>query len=258
MDKILEWLGVLTIKEVSLILASVSLVMAALPFARQIHAFIRYIFGERSPVIHAFSYSFSGFPTPGKTHSNRSVHDVKSDVFLEGTRLHLHWKVSGARKIDLVPVGRDLRGDTATVVIDPKLSRFNLKAYGFFGLMAESVLDIPKDSFRCIRNRPLTEDTHLFREFPLVSSRPLTKKLPDSRSMGKRLPLTGLKIVHDHVYVRHNGRPDLDAFVYPGPLRTKLYRRLDEARLLKGLHFAPGRYDEAVMQSKRNFNQTKP
>jgi hypothetical protein len=258
MEKVLQWFGVMTVKEVFLILASVSFVMAAIPFLRQIRVFIRYILGERCPVIHEFSYSFSGNPILGNTQSRRSARDVKSDIFLIGTRLHLHWKVSGARKIDLDPVGRDLKGDTATMVIDSTHRCFKLKAYGFFGSMAESMLDIPKENYRFIRTQPFSDDTHLFREFPLLSIRPLTNKLPDTRSMGKRLPLTGLMIVLDNVYLRHNGRPDLNALVYPSLLRTKLYRRLDEARLLKGLHFSPGRYDEAVKQVKRNFNQTKP
>ena len=248
MESLFQWFDQLTQLQVALLCASVAIIMAVIPFARQILAFFLSVFGTRDPEIHDFRYSLSGYFT----------NDGKEDLFVEGTRIHFHWKVSNVRRVDLEPVGRRLRGISASSVIDSKKRLYTLRAYGFFGKMRESVIEIPKDRFRRISNTELSACTHLVCDLPKVANRQLTKQLPANHPIRKRLPVSGLHIIRNDIYVRHLGRTDLNLHIYPSQLRRSLYRRLQEARLLKGLRLSPRRYDTAVETAKKQMSEGQP
>lgn len=74
--------------------------------------------------------------------------------FVEDTTAILHWEVEGAYRIDVLPIGRRLKGNAAEVVIKPGLNRFVLYAYGLSG-KAEAVLTLPTNATKQLSVAPM-------------------------------------------------------------------------------------------------------
>ena len=158
--------------EMSIALLVLATIMAAIPYTSLIKSFFITLFGTRPPSIAFFSYSLSGEEQPPlsvRMQESRSP-DHQNDYLIEGTRILFRWKVAGARRVDLIPVGHDLRGDSANAIIQSCHTRYVLRVYGFFGKVEEAVIEFPNTRFRRIDTRPFTSDVHLMRELPSIGT----------------------------------------------------------------------------------------
>lgn len=246
------WIGSLTDNERLIALLVFAMLMAVIPFISVIKTFIITVFGTRPPRIDLFSHTISGEKErsllPNKA-AGRSDGDY--DFLIEGSRLMFHWKVFGARRVDLLPVGKNLRGNSASTIIQSVHTRYLLRAYGFFGKVAEAEIEFPKHQFRRIDTRPFSTDIHLVRDLPSIETNRLSSRYPLTHPISSRLPEIILTRPRKDFQNRRLGKLFLEFFIDPSPLRRSIYRRIDAARILKGLHYSPSRYDEAVHKARQ-------
>ena len=116
--------------------------MLGIPYAGRLFRLLRLLFrGEFRPVVRHFGWW-----------------DGAADFFVEGTAAVLQWEVTGAYRIDLLPVGRWRKGNAAEIVVDARQRVFVLTAYGLFG-RAQARLELPAGAVRHLELAALSRST---------------------------------------------------------------------------------------------------
>jgi hypothetical protein len=122
--------------------ASVCIILALFPYSRWLKFVFRHLVHREPLVIERFDCHFGHYTNGILIHSN-DQNVIPRRFILKESAFMLSWKVKGAWRVDLEPVGRDLRGDTVKIVLRPEVRKFTLMAYGLFGKSAIRTLELP-------------------------------------------------------------------------------------------------------------------
>jgi hypothetical protein len=116
-----------------LITILVFMILGIIPHTRSIVILIRRIFFREKLEILSFNYSFSEESDDIEVHSTQIV---ELPILLEGTCIYLSWNVSGARRIDVLPVRQNMTNNIGKVMHHMSASRnpsqyeYKLVVYG--------------------------------------------------------------------------------------------------------------------------------
>lgn len=158
MSQILEYLGKLSTVHGLLILLVLAIVFAAVPYYKLVLAFVRMLIKPVKPEILSFELRYAPDHLIGSEASlNKDYYLLAAEhgFILDGSKMLLTWKVTGAYRVDLQPFGKNLEGNAAYVVATSKSRKFKLIAYGPVRKV-EKIIEIPIEKFISLKNKKLS------------------------------------------------------------------------------------------------------
>lgn len=240
MEGIFTWMSQLTIPQAVGIFALLCFVLGSIPYGRYIKALLRYVVYRDPLVIERFSYHFL------PSHQEIEREPTRPEFILKGSALMLSWKVTGAWKVDLEPVGHDLRGNAVTLVHGTRDQRFVLKAYGIFQKPVTRELQIPESVSYIMAKPDISRTRVAVADIPSVRSMPFTRLTGGVARLVRSCFATSELETANHRLQSITGPIHPDRIVSGGRERQSLYGRIDSKRILKGYTFSTRRYPNNV------------
>jgi hypothetical protein len=158
MSQILEYFGKLSTVQGLLILSVLSIIFASVPYYKLVFAFVRMLIKPVKPEILSFELRYAPDHFIGSEKSlNKEYYLLAAEhgFILDGSKMLLIWKVSGAYKVNLLPFGKNLEGNAAYIVASTKNRIFKLIAYSPVRKV-EKIIEIPIEKFISLNNKKLS------------------------------------------------------------------------------------------------------
>jgi hypothetical protein len=260
MDNFFSWIAGLDKFEGMRYFFIVAACLALIPYSNTIYKYFRQIVLRKKLEVVFFEYSINQNIYAGKYDQNKSffVDIPEDDFFIQGTKLRLYWKVEGALKVDIVPIGKGLKGNSVEVIIHKSISKYTLIAYGFWGEKIAFDLAIPKASLYNLETTKISAySDHIIRENPFI------KTLPITEFVASTYRYTNKELDNIRNWVRTNllkinlTNIRTENLIKPNETKKKLYHKIDEAKIMKGYTFSTKKYQSInLYQSPNNNNIT--
>lgn len=158
MIQFFEWIATLNPNQAWGLFALICSAMAFAPYAKVTFKWLRLLFSNQEPEIIDFSWRVSKdhflLNTRGKKYY---LNASKQNFILEGGKLLLNWHVRGAYRIDVQPIGKKLKGNTAVISAKRSQNCFKLIAYTTKGKL-ERELQIDPMLFRDLATLNLSQE----------------------------------------------------------------------------------------------------
>jgi hypothetical protein len=245
MESIFKWMSDLGTAEGMKYFFILAAVLALIPYSQIISKFLKQIVLKKKFQIHFFEYSIDQNIYVGEDEKGRAIYlDLpEDDIFINGTKLKLYWKIDGAYRIDIHPVGKKLKGNCAEVLINANASKYVLTAYGFWNKKLFAEIELPTDKIYHLDTTKIsTYSNHIIRHNPRINTLPITESLISTKSYSQK----GLKKMNNWLRLNlmkaTNASINTQKLVHANETRKKLYENLDDARLIKGYTFSTKKY----------------
>jgi hypothetical protein len=144
MKEFFEWIASLETEQAWLLFVCIALIMAIIPFLPTIIRILRILFSNEAPSIKDFSWRF--IPDMKITDvKDMQFYVIKSEnpVVYEGMVIMLNWFVEGSYRVDIQPLGKNLKGNSGFVVLNSEQCRFVLVAHTLKGKITAELLFDP-------------------------------------------------------------------------------------------------------------------
>lgn len=243
MERFFQWCSELTTAQAMTLLGFFALVMLLIPFGSIIYAFIQYVIFPKPLQIHSFRYHFVESLSDLE---NPDSKDASPDFIVKGSVLLISWEVTGAWRIDIEPIGRNLKGNAASIIFDPNCLQFTLKAHRFFSPAQVAVLNIPQSS--CYRLENVRISDFSIASAPLVSP----QNISFIKSISNTLAFTLTRLLNKKLIVKSKKiQPDVGSI---GTLKEftgtatqkKFYRMLHEQKVMRFYSFSTQKYPNTL------------
>ena len=227
------WLGSLDLIEGISLFGSVAFILFIMPFFPLLKNILKVIFSSEKAEIKSFNYSISNdhFLTKidGKEYY---LHPTKPGFVLNGGKIILNWKVTGAYRVDLIPIQKKIKGNSAQVIVSKDTTIFQLTAFTLRGrLRAE--LKLPIEDIKSIKtinisnqNKTLHRSNSKIKTFQF--SKVPTKKWIFLSTIFKKLSLKKIFLLTEFEYFgfkKYQNRNKLNNYIFnAGKLNLKGYR----------------------------------
>jgi hypothetical protein len=134
MIEVFQWVGSLGFVWGMILFIIVCLLLALIPYIPTIFRIIKIWRSKEKPDIIAFEYALTRDHYMGLL-GNREMYLLASNggYLLQGGKLLLTWKVSGAYRVDIKGVGNNLKGNAAWIIVDRKKTKYTLIAHTLKG-----------------------------------------------------------------------------------------------------------------------------
>lgn len=130
--------------------------MIVLPYSGIIFKVLRLmIFRENLEII-----NFEILQSPVFSIKDSIVAGAEPDSIISGSKALLVWKVKGASRLDIDPIGKNIKGNSAEVIITAENCVFTLTAHGLNGKL-NSQISIPTDSIKILHTEKISENQEL-------------------------------------------------------------------------------------------------
>lgn len=257
MVNLFKWMSTLSLYEGLSYFILVILILLLIPYSKIISEFFKYLVFQRKLRIVYFDYSYSSKICIGKDRLGREIYISKndSDFMIAGSKISFIWKVEGAYRVDLIPLGKNLSGNTANSLIDSSNLEYTLEVYGFFGKKMISTINIPAEKIRYLDTAPISSYQHLVRKSPLLHHFRLTK------SKVQNVPLSKTDFHSNSVWSHLNTAGSFDnvrfsdSIIVPNASRKMLYHAIDRSTLLKKYTFSTSKYNALFKVDDLNHNR---
>lgn len=97
------------------------------------------------------------------------------EFYVEGSVAELAWEVTGAYRIDILPLHSRVKGNGMRFLFDSTQRHFVLRAYGLYG-QTEAIVDLPLEKFQQLHHEPLSRNTTLASSLRTTHTQPPTWK----------------------------------------------------------------------------------
>jgi len=197
-----------------------------------------------------FEYSVSPQVLVGKDELGREIYvdNNNSDILIAGSKLTFVWQVEGAYRVDLIPLKKNLSGNSANCLIDSERLEFILEAYGFFGKKCSSTILIPLEKIYHLDITSLSSFHHLIRKSPVIQQEKLTTHLPLNMPLSKSSYTNTFDWGGFSLYSIFNKAKYSNAIISPDRKKRKLYEALDNAKHLKKYSFSTAKYNTVLVE----------
>jgi hypothetical protein len=146
---------------------SLCLFLFLIPYYSLIIKYFKYIVLKKELKIISFDYST--LPLKYEDFIN-NLNSKKNNFLIINTPIYFTWKVEGAKKIDILPLYKNAKGNTAKSIIKENVKMYKLVAHGFNGKSVESIIDLSGELFYKINTNPLASNQKIIRQNPLIHS----------------------------------------------------------------------------------------
>jgi hypothetical protein len=252
MEAIYKWISELEPLEGMKYFAILCSALAIIPYTELIAKYIKQIVLRKKLELVFFEYSYAQELFVGKDENGADIYmDIpEDDVFIVGNKLQLYWEVKGCRRIDITHVGKNLKGNAASVIIKENISEYNLTAYGFWGEKITTTIQIPEDQKYKLETTKLSAySDSIIRKTPSVNTSPLTEYKPYNSKFFENLKRMR-NWYREHLLNPINIRIHCEKIVHADKKKKKLYSNLDAARLTKGYSFSTKNYNTELISKK--------
>jgi len=143
MHHLLHHISNLTSQQHALVALGVVALMVGIPYFGLVGRVLALLFrGQRKAIVNRFEWK------------GMDNGEGARSFYVEGSTAALCWEVQGAYRIDVLPIGRRLKGDAAEIVIKPGIDTFVLTAYGLSGKV-QATLTMPTTLVKQLKVAPL-------------------------------------------------------------------------------------------------------
>jgi hypothetical protein len=160
MTKFFTWVSSLPPEQSWGLFAFVCIVMAIVPFFDYFKRIVLILFRNEKAEITDFSWRVGKdhllFTKPGKHYYLRSN---GKQFILEGGKIFINWKVKGSYRVDLLPIKRNIKGNTVGIIARQNMTEFTLVAYTLKGKL-EQKINLDPRLFRKINTLNISQEKH--------------------------------------------------------------------------------------------------
>jgi hypothetical protein len=246
-----EWLSELDKSTQLLLFLLVAASMVIIPYASLIKRYILFFIKPQPLNIAFFKLESSPHVHIGKDGDGTDLYaEIDGEgIFIDGCSATLIWEVTGARNIDIHPVGKSLEGNAATVIINASQPEYTLTAKGFNGKTLYATLRIPEEDLYWLDLAPLGDLAHTGNNRSL-NTVPLTQSLPTNRHFTRDQPLTGSR---NNLIGPQISRLNPEPVALRNEKRRILHTALDKRKILAVYNYSTTKYNAL----KHFFNETE-
>lgn len=182
-----------------------ALLMAIFPFWKQIKKAIRIKFSNQKAAIHDFSWRIAPDHYLFMVKDNEYYLQSSGKQFiLEGGAIILSWHVTGAYRVDIHPLGDNIKGNTAVIAAKKERNRFMLTAYTLEGKLTKE-LELNPALFRTLDTFNLSQELHFKQKNHKLRTNALSEK-PWMHGKYKRGKMQPLATINTHNIQHKNTR----------------------------------------------------
>lgn len=266
-EQLFRWLSERSALHLWLLFAGTAVLMMVIPFLRHIRVLLAGLFSGERPMIHDFSWRL--VPEMALTEDERSRYYVAPPVprtVVSGMAVLLNWQVTGAWRVDLLPVAVDVKGNSAWVTVDADRLTFVLRAHTWRGVLTKEI-DLREIRLRYLKTLSLSADDHFGQP---ASELATAKGLADLYS-GVRfsqmasplpveigtLPLVARTVILEPSTDRMEPSGSRLNYVPVLPAdRDRLVQRINRQRLVQTCTFDPGKYNQVLDALRQDTDKT--
>ena len=158
MIELYQWFSLLNPVEAWLIFGTVMLVLGLIPYTFMLYGIARVLIRREKAKIHAFEYAFSPDHKLAEVHSNEFyLLSPTMHFIIQGGEILITWHVTGAWRVDIDGIGKNLKGNAARVVVNRSKPRYTLTAYTLRGKL-RAVLQLPADRIFDVKTTLFAQD----------------------------------------------------------------------------------------------------
>lgn len=242
MHSFFQWLSELERSTQWLLFAFVVFLMITVPYFSVIKKYIIQLIRREKLHIEFFELQSTPYIHIGRDKEGSDLYaEVNGDgVFIEGCSATLMWKVTGARNVDVEPIGKSLKGNSATTIIRSSNPIYTLTATGFNGKQISAQIQIPLQDIFHLDVTALSALKHTGTERDL-NTEALTHALPDNRKLTRDKPMAGKRnsLVNPGV-----SRLNPEPVALRNDKRRLLHSALDKRRILAVYRFTTTKYNQ--------------
>lgn len=256
--KLVEWLSQLEPPILWGIFIVCATIMAIVPFLDKISKLIRFKFSDIQPEIHDFSWRLAPdhflFRMKGKKYYLQS--DGK-EFLLEGGKILLSWKVSGAYQIDLLPIAENVKGNTACIVARKNNNKITLVAHTSKGKLTKELI-IEKELFRELSTLNLSQELQFKQDFFTNRATQLSKASMMfgrySPTKNKALPTIFTSRLYSNLkrYITSIKAKRMDFESKNHDKQLKINRYISQQKVVQSYCFHPQKYNDAMQLNERD------
>lgn len=247
-----EWLSELDKSTQWLLFLVVASAMVIIPYASLIKRYVQHGLNPKPLQIVFFQLESSPHVPIGKDNTGAELYaEIAGEgIFIDGCAATLIWEVTGARNIDIKPIGKSLKGNSATVIINASQTEYTLTATGFNGKTITADIRIPNRDLYYLDVAPLG-DLAVTGNNRTLTTEPLNESLPKNRRFTKDQPIVGSRNSLIGPNVSHlNPEP----VALRNDKRRELHSALDKRRILAVYNYSTTKYN--VIKHFFNENET--
>jgi hypothetical protein len=221
-----------------------SLTLALFPYSETILKYLKHFVHRKELEIIYFDYytqtiEYKDF---GDEKSELNVTLSSQKILINDSIINFVWKVEGALKIDLLPIGKKLNGNACADIINSDKKKYTLVAHGFNGQKIESVIDLSDEIFYSLQTNPLASNQNIIRTSPTIGS----AKFSNNKTSNFKLTETeSNKLINWLRTGFHNiktNQINLDYFVNTSTQKTNLSNTISRGKILKSYTFSTKKY----------------
>jgi hypothetical protein len=182
MGEFFEWIGSLETELQWMLFISVALLMALFPYMGFIGRYVYLWLSNTKPQIVEFSWRIVPDMKIGHI-ADRNYYVTRSEnpLLFDGMVLMLNWHVTGAYRIDVFPLGQNVKGNCAYLSLRPGNNIFKLTAYTVKGKLSGE-LSIDSAEIRKLATFNISRESH----FGQPNSELLTQKLSEFKILNQK------------------------------------------------------------------------
>lgn len=186
MEILFSYLANLETAELVICFTFLSLILAVFPFSEVIIKYLKHFVSPTELEVIYFNYHTQKIENINKISGKLIMPKNTQNVLINGSIINFIWKVKGAVKIDLLPIGENLKGNASADIINSNKKKYTLVAHGFNGKKIESVIDFSQEIFYSIKTNPLASNQKIIRTTPKIGS----TKFSNSKALNCKLTET--------------------------------------------------------------------
>lgn len=227
------------------------IIMAFVPYAGVTFRYLSVLFQHEKPEILDFSWRLAEDQLLQKNQDKSIYLNASNQGFiLEGSKILINWNVKGAYRIDVLPIGKKLKGNTAIIAAHLVSNGFTLVAHTWKGKITQKLVINPA-LYRQLNTLNLSNEDHFLqsntqRNTTAFSSANVLRGKYSSNRLSK-LPLiktTQLKQKQKRLNYNRQIR-FLHAWMDRG-IWKKAQSRFFKEHILHASVFHPSRYSDAL------------
>jgi hypothetical protein len=182
MGEFFKWIGSLETELQWILFISVALLMALFPYIGFIGRYVYLWLSNTKPQIVDFSWRLVPDLKIGQiADSNYYLTKSEKPLLFDGMVLMLNWHVTGAYRIDIFPLGQNIKGNCAYLSLRPGNNIFTLTAHTIKGKLIGE-LSIDSDELRKLATFNISREKH----FGQPNSELLTQKLSEFKILNRK------------------------------------------------------------------------
>ena len=152
MNSFYQYLSTLTTWEIVFFALPIVLIMVLMPYFSLIFRVIMLTFRNEKPEILNFEILYN----PVYSDKDALMCVTIPEYYIAGTTATLYWQVKGASRIDLEPLGKNVKGNSANIIIDSENRVFTLTVHGLQGKVS-STISIPEELVKQLDTEKISE-----------------------------------------------------------------------------------------------------